>query len=720
MGCFGIGSKSALAPGAESFRMITVYNHKRYTFDIFNDRFFSTIAKFDNGNINKSDLWDYDGEQVEIFYENTDEYNSVTIEVEIKNPLKNKREYIRAVKDQLMYFKDISFVEYDEEEEGDTLVETMVHSMSAEILYKDHRIIIPKSSSYSRCHLILNGVNYGVIDFPEMELDDKVVCAGIIGDSNEVEVTPSRESLIYSTKTRNAMLRYIAEAEDIARNMLEVEVAENSDTLGELTYLLATSGTKVTGDRLEVLNRLKKLTGATLSSKLQFLGSELSRSELYDVLRAVNVYVHEYEDKENSPKIDITKHSLLEVLLGDVHDVTTIVDEGKTSFALKSYYSPPDGKKVGSMFTHYVTEEANDTRVLEFRKGIQLDSFKDAVRGMLIGALLEEAVIIDVESINVPEDFARKKKESIQKKKEAKEAKATRSKTLEGLSPAAKRALNKEVLVHFPKIGVRYSPAKGEQVPMLDIMDSSEEIPLKDLLESESLVVTRDDIPLLEATFDGHSGNINLGRLRVKSVSKEVLRSIFTNPTNCMPYGEYFRGYKDNKINLPDMIQKRTANRKCVEALGDCNFLTIMDKVDPSAYKAYMALETGGLLRNIPTIGRAEEVDKYVDTILEIQKALAYDEEEGKKVAAAAFGKKLDGAKAVDLELLAMIEALEQSVSTVKFLLSLLTIDQKTHNSLNENVEQFKSIMGFLKYVPYEAQLELVRKKYNLKTTQND
>ena len=38
-----IGSKSGLSTGVESYQMISRYNGKEYQFDIYNDRYFSTV-----------------------------------------------------------------------------------------------------------------------------------------------------------------------------------------------------------------------------------------------------------------------------------------------------------------------------------------------------------------------------------------------------------------------------------------------------------------------------------------------------------------------------------------------------------------------------------------------------------------------------------------------------------------------------------------------------
>ena len=45
LGKWGIGSKSGLSTGVESYQMTSRYNGREYKFDIYNDRFFSTVSE---------------------------------------------------------------------------------------------------------------------------------------------------------------------------------------------------------------------------------------------------------------------------------------------------------------------------------------------------------------------------------------------------------------------------------------------------------------------------------------------------------------------------------------------------------------------------------------------------------------------------------------------------------------------------------------------------
>lgn len=104
------------------------------------------------------------------YYEETDEKNYSEIVVPFKRY--DRKQLIRAVKSQLLYFEGIKF-KYVEEDGYERKV-----PFKAEILHNSSSLLISDTSRFSRPHVIIvkdkdqkTGVCYGAIDFKRMEME---------------------------------------------------------------------------------------------------------------------------------------------------------------------------------------------------------------------------------------------------------------------------------------------------------------------------------------------------------------------------------------------------------------------------------------------------------------------------------------------------------------------------------------------------------------------
>lgn len=215
LGKYGIGSKSPLASGVESYFMVTTYNGKRMKFEIRKDKFDPITPKFDaEGKLNPHEVLegvkDLAGREVKAYYEPTTDKNSVEILIPIKKH--NKATVIDSIESQLMYFKeDIVLTEHFypsvEDFEARRNSQAEVHPFKANILYEDEDLIIPDGKSYyARPHFVMNGVGYGLVDWAELELTPRHGSVGLKYDVSDLDVTPSRESVSYTEKTKAAIL----------------------------------------------------------------------------------------------------------------------------------------------------------------------------------------------------------------------------------------------------------------------------------------------------------------------------------------------------------------------------------------------------------------------------------------------------------------------------------------------------------------------------------
>lgn len=209
LGSYGLGSKSALSTGVESYRVKSIYNGKEYLFDVFTDKVDCVFSRWnEDGTENKYEVFkearDFEGKPVKIFYKDSLEANSVTIIVEVKQH--NKPKIKEAVNSQLMYFKEnIVFYERTEIDSQMSTFQSKV-DFKANTLYEDEDIILSDSRYYNKPHFVLKGVTYGLIDFRELELNDRYGNIGIKVEMSEIDVHPSRETILYTPRTREAIL----------------------------------------------------------------------------------------------------------------------------------------------------------------------------------------------------------------------------------------------------------------------------------------------------------------------------------------------------------------------------------------------------------------------------------------------------------------------------------------------------------------------------------
>jgi len=218
LGKFGLGAKSPLSVGIDFYTMESRYNGKLFRFNIYSSKVDSIIPEVNmiTGEPNPFILFNAGTEdEYKVNYLLTEEKNSVTVTLEAKKH--HKQQYIDAVKSQMLYFGGMQI-------RVDTggVIEDVPYK--ANILYEDDLIVLSDNNYYSKPHLLLNKVNYGYIAWEELELEEKSGNIGIKVAPEDVEVNPSRESVLWTEKTKNKVLARFNEVVDIAASMIQKEL----------------------------------------------------------------------------------------------------------------------------------------------------------------------------------------------------------------------------------------------------------------------------------------------------------------------------------------------------------------------------------------------------------------------------------------------------------------------------------------------------------------
>jgi len=222
LGKFGIGAKSPLSTGCPYYTITSRYNGMEFKFNVYAHRVESIVPATeliqvgDTTTLQSNASYTFSNGYT-CYYWRTSDKNGLEIEIGTKKH--HKAQYLDAVTSQLMYFKNVKLF----------LVEAGIQRevpVKADILYEDDMIVLASNSSYSKPHILLNGVNYGYVNFQELELEDKMGNIGIKVDPDKISINPSRESLIWDDKTREVVVQRFQEVVSIAQNTINQELKE--------------------------------------------------------------------------------------------------------------------------------------------------------------------------------------------------------------------------------------------------------------------------------------------------------------------------------------------------------------------------------------------------------------------------------------------------------------------------------------------------------------
>lgn len=221
LGKFGIGAKSPLSTGVDAYYMESAYNGFLTKWNIYSAKINSLVPRLnltmgrDNESIRVGTM--------DVYAELTDLANYTKVVLSVK---KHKRQtYIDAVKQQLMYFQNVEFFIHSVDGEVEQV------PVKARILFEDERVIVSKDSIYNKPHILINGVNYGPIDFESLEMENKRGSVGIKIPAEELAISPSRESVIWNDITRTAVSQAFLAAAAVATTLVNKEL-KSDDFLG--------------------------------------------------------------------------------------------------------------------------------------------------------------------------------------------------------------------------------------------------------------------------------------------------------------------------------------------------------------------------------------------------------------------------------------------------------------------------------------------------------
>lgn len=234
-GAFGLGAKVPLSTGVDFYTVTTAHNGKLFMFNCYAYKTDFLISKWDaDGSITMSD-------GTVVYYKNTHAFNYTEVSFGVKRH--NRTKFVDAVQDQLCYIPNVKF-DYVYEDGHETN-----RTLSNKILYNSDNLILGESYVWAKPHILLvknqgatTGINYGYVDFRELEMEQlwgsvaiKCPARQVYKDSETgeeivvqdgVEVTPSREKVIWNDHTKKFIQTAIEKAAQDATNMIEEALDE--------------------------------------------------------------------------------------------------------------------------------------------------------------------------------------------------------------------------------------------------------------------------------------------------------------------------------------------------------------------------------------------------------------------------------------------------------------------------------------------------------------
>jgi len=730
LGKWGIGSKSGLATGVESYQITSRHNGREFHFDIYNDRFYSTVPKFDDeGNATAFETWKVkmyteDGgvedQEIHIHYFDTVKPNGLIVLMDVKNPLRNKAKYIDAVKSQLTYFNYVRlFEEY--EADSDRNSETF---FKTRILYEDEFLAIPEDNYHSVPHLILNGVNYGKIDFGEAEMDEKIGNVGIKGDPSGIDVNQSRELIRYTAKSRESLKKYLENAVIVAQDYINVNMeAYQSDFL---KWILACRDIKAKNSRDNVFSRLSGLADL---DKVEFTfadtGIKFSQSNFKKIFAGFRV-----------TRVQVSKSK------GAFKTTTTDIGSWESFSPSTVYYRSSSDFRYSSILMGYISEqqeykpdladqnEISHVYLITPIKDYSTLEIKEVSTATEVKKLLLESSVGILEDVVVPQEYI----DEVAESQRNLDKEIAKEKEYSAMSEKEIRDRDGCVLYHDFKVAdfgnYRNSP---RVIKDFRISRTRREISIEDMKNTFSkqttIYGTLEDIPLLktllhwidkyERTESPSVFALSSKRLQIIVVSKNIVKYLDKHATHVKRALQDVQGRKLSVMSAVRKYNTASQFRHVIKSF-DFQFLHLFEEIDKEAFDTYNMLidytQSNGF--NKPAITKVpgvESIEEYMDKIRDFQLFLI-DNSDPKVVSEKSKelfnNPDLNSCDSVDIEVYSKFKALENYVEGMKkmFMSTSQLIDRWSGIDISFDAESFREyivLKGIPNFIEFEKSWDI-------------
>ena len=482
-GAFGLGAKAALSTGVDFYTIETVYNGMRFKCNCFNYKTDFIIPAF-NVATGKTNPFITFTDGTKVYYVPTEATNHTTVSFGVKKH--NRSKFEEAVEEQLMYFDNVNFKVLDTDE--DSYESERKVKFQAEILYNSKNLIISDSYYFNKPHIVLvkdenatTGINYGYIDFRELEMEQmygsiafKCPARQVVVDEHGVEtvlqdgvdVTPSREKVIWNEATKKYIKSVIMAAAQEASDIIEEELQET-----DFLKWVDACRSIITGNSSEnrILNKLSRIID-TEAIKPKFGPDPRIKygpaNKLFEGLQIMKPY----EDRHDGIKRDIVKdwqgfdakHFYSREGKWSKYKDMYIMEDSESNYS-KHHVTTYSIQDLDERFNPLIAKATGDGQAKVIKEKARVTAKRTAVLKLIESSEWYKSY----DDIEVPEDWLQgRKEEEAQEEEKAK---------FNNLSAADRREIEKRMVAYT----LRYDDKKDDHFTMdkiepktVDIMNS--------------------------------------------------------------------------------------------------------------------------------------------------------------------------------------------------------------------------------------------------------
>lgn len=600
LGKFGIGSKAGLSLDVDYYTVISRYNGAEFHFNVYSYKVDPIVPKFDlvkgveNPFYTTQVIKDKNDQPIKFHYYPTTEPNGVEVVLQAKKGL--KKEFIDAVKGQLLYLDGI---EFELEENGVTIPQVV----KAEIEYESELFVLPtaKSTYYSKPHVILNGICYGYINFLQMEEEDKVGNIGIKMDPSKIDINPNRESVRYTQKTIQAFKDYMEEGKHEAEKVL----TQSLQTTDLIDWVLKSAGALVGINQTSVVGRFSNISDIKAIKpkflpmpKIRFNRDPDEFFKSYDLVQVNKAVRHSKAKGTYINSLDRTKVTSWNQFGGK----QIYYQDGDTTFRQDMFMLTiyPNGfikvlRKGEFSNAGKITEEQAEAMEIKFEDWLKLTSEeKDKMYDMRKQFYVEQSAAMDdlikesskvllYSSVNVPEDFRTNEKEQAEDEEEAVEA------AMKEMSPAEQRKLQERMVVTAfdYKSYLQAEWQRNKREPRIkEILTQTEELIYGFGEDEANLCLAAEILGFRKQYHSTWNDNSITVAMVSQSNAKYLKPHIYID--------DFFSSFnpQTNTISMHNKLVKWQTARKINEILPKLNFLTNFKLFDAQASTLYSELKS--------------------------------------------------------------------------------------------------------------------------------
>lgn len=739
IGGWGYGGKVSLSLRNDYYTTETCHNGKRFKFNSYSYKVDSLIGKFnDKGEVNKFVTFDNGSN---IYYEDTNSKNYTEITVPCKRHHYSK--ICQGVTTQLMYFEGVNFTIIHEDGTKE------VSKFKADVIYNSENLIIANQYQYSRPHVIVvkdlkspTGVNYGYIQFKEMEMQDLFGSVGFKCPARQtirdkegheviiqegVELLPSREGIVYSDHTRDYIKKVISKAADEASTIVENELKEKDfiQWLYKAQNVLGKHGNS------PILNTLSKIVDVNSISPKYSECPSIKFDRVGMIFWGLNIRDNS-KRRDRDPKTGIYKDVIARGDLTDWYNFNSesvYLQEGNTSNT-KDFYLAQNNSfitiRIPDIESLYEKYSKNDEQ-LDLLKETAEDHKKKidaliAKRDLVIKYLRLSSTLKNYDTVDVPEDWA-KKHETLESTREE-EVK------MKSLTPAELRKLNEQTIVNtivvdkYRKDNKAFGWEKYEP-KTIDFINDAADVYYgfgddEDQLHYAGIMLFKQS----EYIQDNRFYNNDFKLLRV---SQSMPKKYLVNHTHI---SKLFRTYTliDKEVGMSNMMVKYNTGKLIFEQLSNFKFMENYEGFNKDIYDLYQEVKTYSRANYKPVnefISKypegtkfIEEFHLYCEKVNELQLYIrdhSTDAELIKAKSEELFNvDTVEKAIGLDLDMYDKLQLLVQYSEPIKNLFNHITvlttkntIDYETEQLINEIIHS-KSLDKFQIHKVVEEVLEVV------------